>query len=99
MGLEKCGISRQKSRRAAHSRRVEDLVVEAWSEALAIRRRLCDFLIALFTLVIVFAGTVIVLYGGGAILLPPTTLTVLTVVVFGAAPRMLVKIVNSVFKR
>src|ERR1700750_1951687 len=99
MSLEKREISKRKSVGAAHSRRVEDLLVEAWSDDLTIRRRLCNFLIVMFALGIVFSGTLIVLHGARVLLLPYTVLTALIIVAFGAAPRMLGKIVKAAFKQ
>lgn len=100
MRLEKRESSKRKSMgSAAHSRRVEDLLVEAWSDDLTIRRRLCNFLIVMFALGMGVSGTLIVLHGAGIILLPSTVLTALIIVAFGAAPRMLGKIVKAAFKR
>ena len=97
MSLVKRQITDQKPVRAVYSRRVEDLSVEGWSDDLAMRRRLCNFMIGLFTLGVVFAGVLIVLHGMGVLVLPTTVLTTLVIVMFGAAPRMLGKIVKSAF--
>lgn len=99
MRLVKLRVSERKSVRDAHDRRAENLSVEAWSADLAMRRRLCNFLIVLFTLGNAFAGTLIVLHGVRVILLPTTVLAALIVVVFEGTPRMLYEVVKSVFKQ
>lgn len=97
MGLVKRELPSQKPARAAPSKRAEDLSLEGWSDDLAMRRRLCDFMIGLCTLGVVFAGALIALHGAGVLLLPTAVLTALVIVVFGAAPRMLCKIVQAAF--
>jgi hypothetical protein len=97
MRLVKRKISNQKPIQAAHSKRVEDHSVEGWSDDLAMRQQLCKFMIALYTLVVVFAGVLVVLHGIGLLILPTTVLTTLVIVVFGATPRMLGKIVKFAF--
>jgi hypothetical protein len=76
---------------------VEDLSIEGWSDNLAMRRRLGNFMIALFTLIVGFAGALVVLHGIGLLILPTTVLTTLVIVVFGATPRMLGKIIKFAF--
>ena len=98
MRLEKREVSKRKSVGTSHCGRVEDLVSQAWSDDLRIRRRLCNFLIVMFALGMGVSGTLIVLHGAGIILLPSTVLTALIIVAFGAAPRMLGKIVKAAFK-
>ena len=92
-------VSEKKLRCAERNMQVEDHLVEACWYDFAIRRRLCNFLLVLFTLGIVFAGTIIVLHSVGVILLPTAVVTALIIVVFGATPRMLARVVNSVFKQ
>jgi len=97
MSLVKRKISNQKPARAAYNRQMENLSVKGQSDDPAIRWRLCNFMIGLFTLCVVLAGVLIVLHGIGVLMLPTTVLTALVVVVFGAAQRMLSKIVKSSF--
>jgi hypothetical protein len=99
MSLVKRDISDKKPVRASYSRQMEDLSAEGWSDYLAMRRRLCNFIIGLVVFSVVFAGVLIVLHGAGLIVLPTTVLTALVVAAFGAASQMLGKIIKSVFHR
>jgi|ERR1044072_3380309 hypothetical protein len=99
MSSVKHGISNQKPVQAVHSRRPEDLLAKGLSDDLAMRRQLCNLLVALFTLGVVFAGVLIVLHGVGVLLLPTPVLITLVIVMLGAIPRMLGKIVKSAFGR
>jgi hypothetical protein len=92
-------ITNQKPVRAFYNWRVENLSAKGRSDYLAMRRRLCNCLIALFVLCVGFAGVLLVLHGTGMLLLPTTVLTTLVVVVFGAVQQMLGRIVKSVFHR
>lgn len=90
-------ITNQKSVRAGYSRRVNNLSVRGWSDYLSMRGRLCNLLIALFALCMVFVGALLVLHGMRVLLLPTTVLTTLVVVVFGAAQHLLGQLVKSIF--
>lgn len=99
MSLVKCELPNQRPAGATGDRRVEDLSVEGWSDDLARRRRLCNFMMGTFALIVIFAGALVVLHGAGVLTIPTSVLATLVIVVFGAAPRMLSKIVKSAFHR